>query len=446
MPNHAPEDVVVIGAGVVGAATLYMLSSYTGLKRLVLLDKSGVCQGNSHPTQNAQTLHDGAIEHYSAEKAKEVKAASSMVARFVASCDSHVSRRLPRMLLAVGEAETVKLARRHEEFQALFPNLKRLSPAQIAAVEPAVMDGRESNEPVRALWDEDGLAVNFGGLALQFVHRASKSKCITRLLAPWHRVRSVVYNGDAYRVETESKTIFARAVVLAAGAYSLAFAHQMGLGLDYAILPVAGGFYESKCVLRGKVYRMQVEGVPFAAIHADPDIQNPNLMRFGPTACVVPFYDRRERLKSGLDFAKSALSRPAVLRGFARIGKNRRLLAYALRSACYGVPILGRALFLREVQKIIPRLGYSDLRPAPRLGGIRPQMVNLRTGEVVMGEGKIVGARIVCDVSPSPGASTCLKNGLVNARLISRMLSAPFHEDKFACDFPEVAEASRNWR
>ena len=53
-------DVVIIGAGVVGTSALYMLSKYSNVGRILLLEKYGApAPLNSDSHNNSQTLHFG---------------------------------------------------------------------------------------------------------------------------------------------------------------------------------------------------------------------------------------------------------------------------------------------------------------------------------------------------------------------------------------------------
>ena len=56
-------------------------------------------------------------------------------------------------------------------------------------------------------------------------------------------------------MQTNNGTYSADFVVVNAGAHSLFLAHQMGYGLDFATLPMAGSFYmTNQKMLNGKVY------------------------------------------------------------------------------------------------------------------------------------------------------------------------------------------------
>lgn len=73
-------DVLIIGAGVSGSALAYVLSKYTNIKKIALIEKeSKAAQVNSNTHNNSQTLHFGDIEtNYKLEKAKKVKRAADL--------------------------------------------------------------------------------------------------------------------------------------------------------------------------------------------------------------------------------------------------------------------------------------------------------------------------------------------------------------------------------
>jgi len=95
------------------------------------------------------------------------------------------------------------------------------------------------------------------------------------------------------------------------------------------------------------------------------------------------------------------------------------IFKYIALNFCYDLPIIGKRLFIKEAKKIIPAIELKDLTYAKGYGGVRPQVVNLKTQALEMGEAKITGDRIIFNITPSPGASTCLQNALQDtAKLI----------------------------
>ncbi|MEM6614396.1 MAG: hypothetical protein AAF652_19545 [Cyanobacteria bacterium P01_C01_bin.72] len=88
------------------------------------------------------------------------------------------------------------------------------------------------------------------------------------------------------------------------------------------------------------------------------------------------------------------------------------IFKYIALNFVYDFPLIGKRLFIKEAKKIIPSIKLQDLTYARGYGGVRPQIVNLKTQALEMGEAKIKGDRIIFNITPSPGASTCLQNAL----------------------------------
>jgi len=55
----------------------------------------------------------------------------------------------------------------------------------------------------------------------------------------------------------------------------------------------------------------------------------------------------------------------------------------------YDVPRIGKRLFVKELKKIVPALSADDIVHGDGLGGTRPQILNLDTMQLEMGEAKI---------------------------------------------------------
>ncbi|MBI4348963.1 MAG: FAD-dependent oxidoreductase [Elusimicrobia bacterium] len=432
----ASYDVAIIGAGVTGTALLHVLTRYTDVGSVAVLERyREVAQVNSKSTANSQTLHLGDIEtNYSPQKALKVSTAARRVARYLERAGRDgIAQTHSKMVLGVGQAEVELLRKRYLDLKPIFPGLEVLDRDALAKAEPAVVAGRPESEAVAALRAGEGLTVDFGRLSTSFVMDARASgKKLDEYFGV--QVAGIARRRERFRVDAGSVKIDARAVVCAAGATSLLFAHELGVGLEYAILPVAGDFFSAPRVLNGKVYTVQDERLPFAAVHGDPDSNDPHITRFGPTARVLPLLERGDLL-SFFGFLRSTRLDPRLALRLCGLLADDAIRGFAWKNALYTLPWLGRARFAEEARKIVPGLRASDLRPADRPGGIRPQLVDRRSGRLHMGEAKLVGEGILFDVTPSPGASVCLKNAEEDARLLSSWLGLRFDEVSFSRDF-----------
>ena len=433
-------DVAIVGGGVCGTALLYTLSTYTNVGKVALIEKNAeVALVNSKQTSNSQTLHFGDIEtNYSLEKATKVNRAASMVKRYVLAHDPEQSwyTKYHKMVLAVGEEEADFLRVRYEDFKELFPDLSLIKRSEIAEVEPNVVAGRDEDVELLALSTPDGYAIDYQALSQSFVDRSLQQvedKSIDLLMDA--RVRSITEQDGHYILDVDGKEITARTVAVTSGAHSLLFAKRLGYGQDYALLSAAGSFYFAPASLKGKVYMVQMARLPFAAIHGDPEVQDASKTRFGPTAKVLPMLERH-RYGTVLEYFKTAgLSWDAFL-SFFNILSDLTILWYMIMNFIYDIPVIGKLFFIRKVRKIVPAMRLSDLSFAKGYGGVRPQIVNLKSRRMELGQAKIEGRNILFNITPSPGASTCLKSAEDDAKKLVSFLGTNyrFDQERFSQD------------
>jgi len=437
-----PYDLVIIGGGISGTALLYTLVNYSNIKNIALIEKyPKLAQVNSKLNNNSQTLHFGDIEtNYTLEKAKSVKRAATMVRNYILKHDKEKETysKTHKIVLAIGNKEVNELEKRYREFKTLFPKMKKLNKKEIAKLEPEVFKRRDEKENIMAILGEEGYAIDFGALSRSFVKNSLelKKKKIDIFLN--EKVIRIEKNKIKYKVLMENKELNAKAVAVTAGAHSLLFAKSLGYGKDYSLLMISGNFYiTSRKMVNGKIYTMQNKKLPFAAVHADPEVHDKNITRFGPTAKML-FMLERHNYKTIKEYFKSANLNLKAFKSFLKIVFDKTRFGYMFKNnLLFEIPILGKILFTKEARKIIPDIKARDLTKARGYGGVRPQIVNTKTGELMLGEAKIIGDRIIFNMTPSPGASTCLKNAEEDAKNIVGFLGKnyKFNSNKFEKDF-----------
>jgi malate dehydrogenase (quinone) len=432
MNESIPDyDVLIVGGGVVGTALLYTLSKYTDIKNVGLIEKySDFGLVNSASYNNSQTLHFGDIEtNYSIDKARSVKQMADMVMRYLEAekelpAGKKIFSKYSKMVLAVGANQVQELKKRYPPFSELFPKLRMIEREEIGRIEPRVLDGRDPAQEIIALVTEDGYTVDFKRLCHSFVDNALRKNpnldihLGTKLL-------KISKDGDHYSVITNKGEMRASVVVIAAGGHSLMIAKSLGYGKNLAVLSMAGSFYTAPKVLNGKVYTIQVPKLPFAAIHGDPEVHSELITRFGPTAKPI-FELERHNMSTFLEYWKTFGLGINPIISLLNIVFDRVLFSYIFMNFLYDLPIIGKRLFIKEVRKIVPSLKLSELKYAKGIGGTRPQIVNNTTRKLEMGEAKLAGEKIIFNITPSPGASTCLGNAYSDTQEIMK-----FFDNKF---------------
>lgn len=446
-------DLLIVGGGISGASLLYTVSKFTDVERVALLEKEDdLAAINSHHTNNSQTLHFGDIEtNYTLEKAEEVKEGAELLAGYLEAVDPdrEMYSKRSKMVLAVGDEEVDELEERyHEEgFGELFPKLRAIGRDEIADLEPAVVEGRDPDEEMLALQTPDGYTVDYGQTTKSFVEAAREEAGVDVYTGT--EVEEINETDEGFLVETDDGWFQSEATVVAAGSHSLQFAQEMGYGEQLSLLPVAGSFFLADDLLNGKVYTLQMKKLPFAAVHGDADVHDDGVTRFGPTAKLVPTLERG-RISTVSDFFDVFGLRPASALSYANILADRVLLPYVLRNLVYDLPEVGKRAFLPNVQKVVPSVELDDIDRAKGYGGVRPQIVDTEQKSLDMGEAKLVEDDIIFNITPSPGASTCLKNAMRDTEQVVEFLEGDYEFDEEAFrattieHFPRAEEATED--
>jgi len=454
-------EVLVIGAGISGAALAYELARYTDIKTIGVLEKyEEVATLNSAGTSNSQTIHVGDIEtNYTLEKAAVTKRTAKMVEKYCLQYhyQDEIIFSHQKMALGVGNKEVEFLLHRFEEFSKLFPYLEVWDKEKLKEYEPRVVldnNGNERPENVvgvgaRGEWT----TVDFGKMAKSLIENAQKQDGKTVETFFNSQVKKIEKDASGtYLVSTEDEVYSADFVVVNAGAHSLFIAHEMGYGLNLGCLPMAGSFYmTNEKMLNGKVYMIQNPKLPFAALHGDPDVLAEGNTRFGPTALMLP---KLERYKSGtyMDFWKTLRFDKNIAIALWKLLKESDIRSYIFRNFLFEVPVLNKYLFLKDARKIVPSLELDEFSYAQGFGGVRPQVINKDEQKLMLGEASIdPGTGILFNMTPSPGATSCLGNAERDLKIVVEYLGKNFNEELFKdeltegeyCVLPEPLESQK---
>ena len=426
-------DTAIVGGGVAGTSLLFTLAKYSDIKNIILFEKyEETSQLNSNPKSNSQTLHVGDIEtNYTYEKAKTVKRSSSMVSNYIYNFDEldRVGFVREKMVLAVGEDEIEKLRERYEEFKSLYPYLELWDEVKLKELEPKLVEGRK--EPILAMGARGQITtVDYKKLSESFTQQALDTE--KNIQMRYNEEVTKIERGEEglYSITTDTTSFKAKTVVVNAGSYSLLFAQNMGYGKDLAILPIGGSFFFTKeKLLERKVYTMQNPKLPFAAIHADPDITQNWNTRFGPTAFALPKLERYHQLHIKDLFHALSIDKDTT-EVYLNLFKDSTIRKYILRNMLEELPLIGKEVFVKDARKIIPSLKASDIEYAEGYGGMRPQIVDKKNHELLLGEAKLKEGGIIFNMTPSPGATSSLAIAMQDALSVCTHLGKNFDEKR----------------
>ena len=436
-------EVIIIGGGITGSALAYVLAEFSGIKNIALLEKyEGLATLNSKASANSQTIHCGDIEtNYDLQKATEVKRKADMIVKY---CQKHGYENKflfqgQKMALGVGESEIELIKDRFEKFKELYPYLQLFDKEELKKIEPKlVFDGRgeERAEDIVAMGVQSGVytTIDYGAMANSFVQNAKNVEGKTCDLYLNTEVQNITKVGDKLYIRTANRlSLSADFVVVDAGAHSLWLAHKMGLGQDLSTICIAGSFYLTKQkLLNGKVYMVQNPKLPFAALHGDPDLLAGGCTRFGPTALTLPKLERYKGCRSVPEFFQSLNFDMDVAKVIWQNFGDSEVRDFLIRNIGFEIPILGKKLFVKNARKIIPSIREEDIYYAKGFGGVRPQVISHSQKKLLLGEARIgENPGIIFNMTPSPGATSCLGNALRDAKSACEYLGVSFDDAKF---------------
>jgi len=436
-------EVIIIGGGITGSALAYVLAEFSGIKNIALLEKyEGLATLNSKASANSQTIHCGDIEtNYDLQKATEVKRKADMIVKY---CQKHGYENKflfqgQKMALGVGESEVELIKDRFEKFKELYPYLQLFDKEELKKIEPKlVFDGRgeERAEDIVAMGVQSGVytTIDYGAMANSFVQNAKNVEGKTCDLYLNTEVQNITKVGDKLYIRTANRlSLSADFVIVNAGAHSLWLAHKMGLGQDLSTICIAGSFYLTKQkLLNGKVYMVQNPKLPFAALHGDPDLLADGCTRFGPTALTMPKLERYKGCRSVPEFFQSLNFDMDVAKVIWQNFGDSEVRDFLIRNIGFEIPILGKKLFVKNARKIIPSIREEDIYYAKGFGGVRPQVISHSQKKLLLGEARIgENPGIIFNMTPSPGATSCLGNALRDAKGACEYLGASFDDAKF---------------
>lgn len=436
-------DVIIIGGGITGSALAYVLAEFSGIENIALLEKyEGLATLNSKASANSQTIHCGDIEtNYDLQKATEVKRKADMIVKY---CQKHGYENKflfqgQKMALGVGESEVELIKARFEKFKELYPYLQLFEKEELKKIEPKLVfdeRGEERAENIAAMGVQSGVytTIDYGAMANSFVQNAKSVEGKTCDLYLNTEVQNITKVGDKLYIRTANRlSLSADFVVVDAGAHSLWLAHTMGLGQDLSTICIAGSFYLTKQkLLNGKVYMVQNPKLPFAALHGDPDLLADGCTRFGPTALTLPKLERYKGCRSVPEFFQSLNFDMDVAKVIWQNFGDSEVRDFLIRNIGFEIPILGKKLFVKNARKIIPSIREEDIYYAKGFGGVRPQVISHSQKKLLLGEARIgENPGIIFNMTPSPGATSCLGNALRDAKSACEYLGASFDDAKF---------------
>jgi (S)-2-hydroxyglutarate dehydrogenase len=356
---------VIVGAGIVGLAIARELVRREPDASITVLEKEHRL-GEHASGRNSGVLHTGIYYPAGTLKAKLCRAGAEAMLDYAAA-HGISSRRDGKVIIATCAEDAGGL-------DALLAN------ARAAGVRAERID----SEGIREL--EPHAANEFGGVHCADTAVIDSSAVLESLRDGLERAGVDIVHGEQVvaiderrrELRTSQCTRTFGLLVNAAGAHADTVARMAGVGREYRLVPFKGLYYkftpEHAARVRGSIYPVPNPNLPFLGIHFTRVINGD--VYVGPTA--IPALGRENYgLLAGARPVEAARIVLQLARLYARNQQNFRALVHA------ELPRYAPGRFLRAASRLVDRLEPEWLKRSPKVG-IRPQLLNSRTGRLEM--------------------------------------------------------------
>lgn len=385
----ATSRVGVIGAGIVGLAIARRLGEVAPDNDLTVLDKES--QVGTHQTgHNSGVVHAGVYYKPASLKATLCRRGIELLKGY---CED---RGIPyeecgKLIVARSTDELDRLDEIERRARANgVPDLRRLSPAKMAEVEPYVRG-------VDALHSPHSAIVDFKAVASAYADDVRAAGGSVRLE---FEVAGIERRGDEVRVRSaaDEELAFDRLVVCG-GLQSDRLARMAGEGPEPRIVPFRGEYYslvpERTELVRGLIYPVPDSAYPFLGVHFTRRVDGG--VDIGPNAVLALKREGYGRT----DFSAADLLDVLRSKGFRRMARAHwREGAHELWGSA------SKRAFIARARAFIPALTIGDVERAP--AGVRAQALDPDGSLVDDFRITRAGGLVLVRNAPSPAATSSL--------------------------------------
>lgn len=388
--NRLKSDLVVVGNGIVGAATALRIKQDFPNLSVLMVDKEMSCA--THQTgHNSGVVHAGVYYQPGSLKADFCKRGAALTKTF---CQKNglAYDQCGKLLVATDELELTRMAALAERCQENGISIEVLTEKDLKKKEPRVSGLGALHVPDTAITDypkiTETMVSRFRDLGGETLFGAE----ITQIEESEHSVR---IKAGAHEVETAS-------LVVCAGLMADRLVRLMGVPCDFRIVPFRGEYYqltpELNDVVKHLIYPIPDPELPFLGVHLTPMVDGS--VTVGPNA-VLGW--KREGYGT-LNFSFRDVAEMMAFPGFWRVLQANLVTGMKEMADSFYLPG-----YLKRVQKYCPMIKRADLKPYP--AGIRAQ--------AVLSDGSLVHDFLfketerslhVCN-APSPAATSAMPIG-----------------------------------
>ncbi|MBL7952977.1 MAG: L-2-hydroxyglutarate oxidase [Flavobacteriales bacterium] len=393
MSEQANWDVVIVGGGIVGAATLYKLQARFPLLRILLLEKEKALA--DHQTgHNSGVIHSGIYYKPGSYKAKNCVTGRR---ELVAFAKEHGVKHdiCGKLIVAMDKEELPRLEKIYNTGIANgIEGMERITPEQIRQIEPYCVGIA-------------GVRVGCTGI-IDFRGATEKMASIATVRQPNSRVSlgeeflGGEQAGELTTIRTSKGQYTTRYVIFCGGLQSDRLARKDGATVKERIVGFRGDYYDlteqGKHKVKHLIYPVPDPRFPFLGVHFTR--MTDGSIECGPNAV---FTFKRE------GYGKTDFDLKDTMDALAYGGTWKLFM----KNMSYGIAEYRRAfskrLFLKTLQRLIPTLTMDDLKPGR--AGVRAMLLGTDGNMVDDFRIESRGNHIHVLNAPSPAATAALAIG-----------------------------------
>jgi len=393
--NTGQADVLIVGGGIVGLTLARELLA-RGRENVVILEKEPEL-GRHASGRNSGVLHAGIYYSPDSLKARSCLRGNFLMKEYCRAKGLPVLEK-GKVIVARTEAELPALDELHRRAVANGAKVDFLDEKQLDEVEPS------ARTVGRALFSHYTAAVD-PKLVLQSLRADLDATGRATLLLGCE----MLGRAGPGRVRTTQGDIAYARLVNAAGAHCDRVARHFGLARDYRLIPFKGIYRKMRpgasFPLNGNIYPVPDVRNPFLGVHFSRSVHGD--VYLGPTA--IPALGRENYgVLSGADAGGLGILVEDAVLFFA----NPRFREVALVEPRKYIP----AFFNRDARRLVKSFDSSIFERAQKVG-IRPQLVNWKTKELVMDflvEAKDETVHVLNPISPAFTSSMDLAKSIAD--------------------------------
>ena len=386
-------DIAVVGGGIVGAATFYKLQMQFPLKKLILIEKED--QLAKHQTgNNSGVIHSGLYYTPGSNKAKNCVLGRHELVKF--SKENKINHDVcGKVVVATHKKELQFLDKIYNNgIENNTEGIEKINASQIKEIEPEV-------NGLSGIWVPCTGIIDYVEATQKMIDIAISLNSNSKVLFS-HEVLKIINQDGLKLIKTKNISIKSKFLIVCGGLQADRLAKSDGIPLKEKVVGFRGDYYEledhAKYKVKNLIYPVPDPDFPFLGVHFTRMVNGD--VECGPNAVFSFKREGYNKTDFSLNDSIDALTYKGTWKLF-------------IKNASYGINEYRRAfskrLFLRTLQKLIPSLKMTDIRPGR--AGVRALLLS-QNGDT-KDDFRIEYSSNSIHVlnAPSPAATACLAIG-----------------------------------